>query len=194
MITNGTEFVDTVIVGGGQAGLVMGNELARQGRDFVILDAGRRVGDAWRERWDSLELFTAARFDGLPGMPFPGDPLRFPTKDEVADFLEEYARAFGLPVRSRRARGCACGARAIDSSPRPAGCGGSRHNVVVATGGCQAPKVPEFAEPARCATSCSCTRASTATRRSCLRVPCSSSGWATPVRRSHGMSRPRTRP
>ncbi len=100
MITNGTEFVDTVIVGGGQAGLVMGYELARQGRDFVILDAGRRVGDAWRERWDSLELFTAARFDGLPGMPFPGDRLRFPTKDEVADFLEEYARAFDLPVRS----------------------------------------------------------------------------------------------
>jgi putative flavoprotein involved in K+ transport len=144
MITNGTEFVDTVIVGGGQAGLVMGYELARQGRDFVILDAARRVGDAWRERWDSLELFTAARFDGLPGMPFPGDPLRFPTKDEVADFLEEYARVFDLPVRSgvhvdgvRRE-----GGRFVTTA---VGRRWESANVVVATGGCQAPKVPEFA-------------------------------------------------
>ena len=145
MITNGTEFVDTVIVGGGQAGLVMGYELARQRRDFVILDAGRRVGDAWRERWDSLELFTPARFDGLPGMPFPGRPYRFPTKDEVGDYLEEYATAFGLPVRS--------GLR-VDRVRREADrfvttAGGLRwdsHNVVVATGGCQAPKVPAFAD------------------------------------------------
>ena len=145
MITNGNEFVDTVIIGGGQAGLVMGHELARQGRDVVILDAARRVGDAWRERWDSLELFTAARFDGLPGMPFPGDPLRFPTKDEVADYLEEYARAFDLPVRS--------GVR-VDGVRREGGrfattAGGLRWesaNVVVATGGCQSPKVPEFAD------------------------------------------------
>ena len=144
MITNGTEFVDTVVVGGGQAGLVMGYELARQGRDFVILDAGRRVGDAWRERWDSLELFTAARFDRLPGMRFPGDRLRFPTKDEVADFLEEYARVFHLPVRS--------GVR-VDRVSREhdrfvTTAGGLRWesaNVVVATGGCQSPSVPAVA-------------------------------------------------
>ena len=115
MITNGNEFVDTVIIGGGQAGLVMGHELARQGRDFVILDAARRVGDAWRERWDSLELFTAARFDGLPGMPFPGDRLRFPTKDEVAEFLEEYARVSRL-ARSGAAPSSANAVRAASSS------------------------------------------------------------------------------
>ena len=145
MITNGTEFVDTVIVGGGQAGLVMGHELARQRRDFVILDAGRRVGDAWRERWDSLELFTAARFNGLPGMPFPGDPFRFPTKDEVADFLEEYARAFDLPVRSDVR---VDGVRG-ESGRFVTTAGGLRWesaNVVVATGGCQAPQVPAFAD------------------------------------------------
>jgi putative flavoprotein involved in K+ transport len=145
MITNGTEFVDTVVVGGGQAGLVMGNELARQGRAFVILDAGRRVGDAWRGRWDSLRLFTAGRFDGLPGRPFPGDPFAFPGKDEMADFLEGYAAEFGLPIRS--------GVR-VDSVRREndrfvTTAGGRRwesHNVVVATGGCQAPNVPEFAD------------------------------------------------
>lgn len=145
MITNGIEYVDTVVVGGGQAGLVMGYELARQGRDFVILDAARRVGDAWRERWDSLEVFTAARFDGLPGMPFPGDPLRFPTKDEVADFLEDYARAFDLPVRSG-VRVDRVG-RAGDRFAITAGLlRWESANVVVATGGCQSPKLPEFAD------------------------------------------------
>ena len=99
MITNGTEFADTVVIGGGQAGLAIGHELARQGRDFVILDAGHRVGDAWRQRWDSLRLFTPARF-GLLGTPFPGDPLSFPTKDDVAAYLEDYAERFDLPIRT----------------------------------------------------------------------------------------------
>ena len=184
--------VDTVIVGGGQAGLVMGRELARQGRGFVILDAGRRVGDAWRERWDSLRLFTAARFDGLPGMPFPGDPLRFPTKDEVADYLEGYATAFGLPVRS--------GVR-VDSVRREddryvTAAGGLRwksNNVIVATGGCRRRRC-RSSPTSSMRESCSCTRASIAARRNCRRAPCSSSGWATQVLRSHATWRPRTRP
>src|SRR4029453_332402 len=91
MIDNGIEFVDTVVIGGGQAGLALGAELVRQRRDFVILDAEPRIGDAWRKRWDSLRLFTAARFDALPGMRFPGDQLGYPTKDEVASYLEAYA-------------------------------------------------------------------------------------------------------
>src|SRR5215218_9947999 len=90
--------VETVIVGGGQSGLALGFHLVRQKRDFVILDAGSRVGDAWRNRWDSLRLFTPAKFDGLPGMRFPGDRLAFPTKDEQADYLEAYADRFELPV------------------------------------------------------------------------------------------------
>ena len=89
-----------MIVGGGQAGLAVGYHLARRGRSFVILDANERVGDAWRHRWDSLRLFTPARYDGLPGMPFPRRPGRSPTKDEVADYLEPTRARFELPVRT----------------------------------------------------------------------------------------------
>src|SRR5688572_12032815 len=92
--------VQTVIIGGGQAGLSVGYHLARRGLEFVILDANRRVGDSWRKRWDSLRLFTPARFDGLDGMPFPAPPHSFPTKDEMADYLEAYAARFQLPVRN----------------------------------------------------------------------------------------------
>jgi putative flavoprotein involved in K+ transport len=80
--------------------LSVGYCLARRGRPFVLLDANARVGDSWRRRWDSLRLFTPARFDALPGMPFPAHPRSFPTKDEMADYLEAYAKRFGLPVRS----------------------------------------------------------------------------------------------
>lgn len=66
----------------------------------MILDASHRVGDAWRRRWDSLRLFTPAAFDGLVGMKFPGAAFSFPTKDRMADYLEEYARRFQLPVRN----------------------------------------------------------------------------------------------
>jgi len=95
------ERVETVIVGAGQSGLSVGYFLARQGRSFVILDANPRIGDAWRNRWDSLRLFTPARFDGLAGMRFPAPRNSFPTKDEMADFLEEYAQRFALPVRTQ---------------------------------------------------------------------------------------------
>jgi putative flavoprotein involved in K+ transport len=94
------ERVNTVVIGGGQAGLSVGYHLARRGVSFVILDASERVGDAWRRRWDSLRLFTPARYSGLDGMPFPAPPHSFPTKNEMGDFLEAYAREFALPVRS----------------------------------------------------------------------------------------------
>jgi putative flavoprotein involved in K+ transport len=134
----------TVVIGGGQAGLSVGYQLRRRGLDFVILDAGRRVGDGWRNRWDSLRLFTPARYDGLAGMPFPAPPYTFPTKDEMADYLETYARQFQLPVRlgvrvdalSRR------GERFLVTA------GGQRYeadNVVVAMSSYQAPVVPPFA-------------------------------------------------
>lgn len=95
-----TEQFDTVVVGGGQAGLATGYYLARQGRDFVIVDGQKRVGDAWRKRWDSLRLFTPAEYNGLPGMDFPAPPGHLPTKDEMADYLEAYAERFELPVRT----------------------------------------------------------------------------------------------
>lgn len=134
----------TVVIGGGQAGLAVGYQLARLGLEHVILDAGRRVGDAWRNRWDSLRLFTPARYDGLPGMPFPARPYAFPTKDEMADYLEAYALRFRLPVRpgvtvdglSRRGR------RFLVTA------GDQRYeaeNVVVAMSSYQTPVVPAFA-------------------------------------------------
>jgi putative flavoprotein involved in K+ transport len=92
---------DVIVVGGGQAGLSVGYHLRASGLGFVILDAAERIGDAWRNRWDSLRLFTPAKLDGLDGWPFPAPPNSFPTKDEMADYLEAYAKRFELPVRTR---------------------------------------------------------------------------------------------
>ena len=89
--TTSVQAFDTIVIGGGQAGLSVGYFLARHGRPFVILDAGERIGDAWRARWDSMRLFTPARRDGLPGMPFRAPKHSFPSRDEMADYLEEYA-------------------------------------------------------------------------------------------------------
>ena len=145
MNPNQTERADTVVIGGGQAGLALGYYLARQNRDFVILDAQGRIGDAWRRRWDSLRLFTPAKYDGLPGMPFPGDPLGFPAKDDVAEYLEAYAARFALPVRTgvRVDRVRHEGGRYLSSA-------GERRweskNVVLATGGSQTPHTPAFAD------------------------------------------------
>jgi putative flavoprotein involved in K+ transport len=93
------EHFDVIVIGGGQAGLSVGYYLARRGLRFVILDAHERVGDAWRKRWDSLRLFTPARFDALVGMPFPAPADAFPTNRQMADYLESYAQRFELPVR-----------------------------------------------------------------------------------------------
>jgi putative flavoprotein involved in K+ transport len=94
------ERYNTVVIGAGQAGLSVGYHLKKRNIPFIILEAHPRVGDSWRQRWDSLRLFTPSRFDGLDGMSFPGPSNYFPTKDEMADFLELYARQFGLPVQT----------------------------------------------------------------------------------------------
>jgi putative flavoprotein involved in K+ transport len=140
----GTETVETVVIGGGQAGLSVGYHLAQRGLPFVILDAEQRVGDVWRRRWDSLRLFTSARYDGLDGLPFPAPPDSFPTKDEMADYLEAYATHFELPVRSgtRVQRLSREGDRYLVDA------GDQRFeaaNVVVAVGTFQRPCVPGFA-------------------------------------------------
>ncbi|MFC0681805.1 flavin-containing monooxygenase [Lysobacter korlensis] len=140
-----SEPVDTVIIGGGQSGLALGYHLARCKVHFVILDAEARIGDAWRRRWNSMRLFTPAKYDGLPGMPFPGDRLSFPTKDEQADYLEAYAARFALPVRTgvrvERVR------RIKDEFLVEAGSSRWRaRSVVLATGGNQLPFVPRFAD------------------------------------------------
>jgi putative flavoprotein involved in K+ transport len=138
------EQFDTVVIGGGQAGLSVGYHLARQGQRFVILDANQRIGDAWRRRWDSLRLFTPARYDGLPGWPFPAPAWSYPTKEQMADYLQAYAARFDLPVRTgirvdRLSREgdryvVAAGARRFQAD-----------HVVVAAGAYQRPRIPAFA-------------------------------------------------
>lgn len=91
--------IETVVIGAGQAGLSTAYHLQRRSRPFVVLEAAGRVGDQWRQQWDSLKLYTPARYDGLPGMRFPGDPQSFPHKDQVADYLEAYANQFRMPIR-----------------------------------------------------------------------------------------------
>jgi cation diffusion facilitator CzcD-associated flavoprotein CzcO len=95
----GDRLLDVVVVGGSQAGLAMAWHLARQGLRFVVLEAGPEVGHVWRNRWDSLKLFTPAQFDALPGLAFPAPADTYPTKDPVADYLQTYAKTFDLPVR-----------------------------------------------------------------------------------------------
>jgi putative flavoprotein involved in K+ transport len=95
----GVERFPVIVIGAGQAGLSVGYHLAKRSIPFVILDANSRIGDSWRNRWDSLRLFTPARFDGLDGMPFPASPHTFPRKGEMADYLEDYATNFKIPVR-----------------------------------------------------------------------------------------------
>jgi putative flavoprotein involved in K+ transport len=137
--------IETVIIGGGQSGLCVGYHLAKAGHPFVILDAGERTGDAWRRRWDSLLLFTPARFNALPGMPFPARRDEFVTKDAMADYLEAYQQRFHLPVHH--------GVK-VDGLRRQ----GSRfvvsagdleivaENVVVAMANFQTPRIPGFAK------------------------------------------------
>ncbi|HEU4643279.1 MAG TPA: NAD(P)-binding domain-containing protein [Gemmatimonadaceae bacterium] len=138
------ERVGTVVIGGGQSGLSVGYHLARRRIPFVILEGNARVGDSWRQRWDSLHLFTPARYDGLAGMPFPGDPGAFPTKDEMAAYLETYAARFALPVRTstRATRLVRQGDRYLVTTTR-----GQllAEQVVVAMASYQKPRIPAFA-------------------------------------------------
>jgi putative flavoprotein involved in K+ transport len=139
-----SEYVETVIVGGGQAGLATAYHLAEKGRECVVLDANERIGDSWRKRWPSLRLYSPARYDALPGMRFPAARHSFPTGHEMADYLAAYAQRFQLRIRSgikveRLTRDkdryvIEAGDRRIEAA-----------NVVVATGVMQRPVIPPFA-------------------------------------------------
>jgi putative flavoprotein involved in K+ transport len=138
------ERYDTVVIGGGQAGLSAGSHLRRARRSFVILERNARIGDNWRQRYDSLRLFTPARYVGLPGDRFPGRGSAMPTRDEMADYLESYAERFTLPVRTGvrvdrvRREGAtyviSAGDRRFEAS-----------NVIVASGAHREPRVPAVA-------------------------------------------------
>jgi putative flavoprotein involved in K+ transport len=136
---------DVIVIGAGQAGLSVGHHLARLGLSFVILESHARIGDSWRQRWDSLRLFTPARFDSLDGLPYPSSPHYFPTKDEMADYLESYAAHFKLPVRT----GVRVERLARDGDGYVLLAGGRRlfaNHVVVAMATYQRPRVPAFAQ------------------------------------------------
>jgi putative flavoprotein involved in K+ transport len=92
---------DTIVIGGGQAGLAAGHFLSRAGARFLLLDGSSEIGDSWRRRWDSLRLFTPNRYNWLPGLPFPGNPAALPSKDDVAAYLQTYAARFDLPIQLR---------------------------------------------------------------------------------------------
>lgn len=137
---------EVVVVGAGQSGLAAGYHLARRGIDFVILEADRRVGDVWRRRYDSLKLYSPAKLDALPGLPFPLPGHAFPTGRQMADYLESYVAHHRLPVRTdvrvERLRA------ADDGDGYELTAGGAQHrsrHVIVATGPFQRPAVPEFA-------------------------------------------------
>lgn len=136
---------DTIIIGGGQAGLATGYYLKTHSDNFVILDANERIGDPWRNRWDSLRLFTPSRYDGLPGMPYPDPTYMFPTKDEMADYLQNYAAHFQLPVRT----GIRVDHLSREGNKLIVTAGDLRFeadNVVVAMANYQFPRVPSFAD------------------------------------------------
>jgi putative flavoprotein involved in K+ transport len=144
-----TEYVETVIVGAGQAGLSTAYHLQRRGHEFVIIDSNARVGDNWRQQWDSLRLYTPAKYDGLPGLPFPGKRWTFPGKEDVADYLESYAAHWQLPIRlGTRVRNLAADGDGyvVTTSTGTIRCA----NVVIATGTFgRTPRVPDFADQLR---------------------------------------------
>jgi putative flavoprotein involved in K+ transport len=136
---------DVVVVGAGQAGLAMGYHVAQRGLRFTILERADSIGSAWRERWESLTLFTPRRYDSLPGLPFPGDPDGYPTRDEVIDYLERYAETFDLSIEleTKAARLTQRDGTFVLETTRGTF---TADQVVVATGPFQTPFVPELAQ------------------------------------------------
>ena len=138
------EGFDTIVIGGGQAGLAAGYYLTQAGEDFIILDENMRTGESWRQRWDSLRLFTPSQNNHLPGMKFPGEDFYFPSKDETAEYLEAYATEFNLPIqhgmkvdslgRDETGYWLSVGARVLHA-----------RNVIVATGAFRIPHIPSQA-------------------------------------------------
>ncbi|MEO8505889.1 MAG: NAD(P)/FAD-dependent oxidoreductase [Acidobacteriota bacterium] len=133
-----------MVVGCGQAALAIGYYLAKQGRTFLILEREQEIAPMWRDRWDSLTLFTPRRYDSLPGLEFPGDPEGYPTRAEVLAYLQGYAAKFDLPVRLGTAaksltRGQDSFVVEIEGGRLTAA------QVVIATGPFQAPRIPAFA-------------------------------------------------
>jgi putative flavoprotein involved in K+ transport len=139
------ERLEVAVIGGSQAGLAMGYYLAQKGRRFVIFERGDSIAPAWRQRWDSLKLFTPRGYSALPGLPFPGDPDDYPTRDEVIAYLDQYAETFELPIEFNshvRRLSCEEGRFVLDIDGRRI----TAEQVVVATGPFQTPYIPKLSE------------------------------------------------
>ena len=132
---------DVAVIGAGQAGLAIGYFLAQLGQRFVILESADSIGSAWRDRWDSLVLFTSRRYDSLPGLIFPGDPDGYPGRAEVIAYLEQYAASLDLPIEfNSRVRSLKKedGRFVVEAADRVI----EADQVVVATGPFQVPNLP----------------------------------------------------
>jgi putative flavoprotein involved in K+ transport len=136
--------VDVCIIGAGQAGLAVAHYLRHAGHSFQILEASESAGAAWRQRWDSLVLFTSRRFDELPGMVFPGEPDGYPTRSEVVEYLQSYAAAFEFPIRFKSPVSSLVRSEDGFVLGVPGG-SVTAERVVVATGPFQRPSIPPIA-------------------------------------------------
>jgi len=137
---------DTLVIGAGQAGLAAAYYLQQQGVDFQVLEAAADAGAAWASRYDSLRLFSPAWASGLPGLSWPGNPLRYPTRDETHDYLRRYAAHFRFPIAYEQ--------RVLHLATAPTGgyqvetATGHRYmarHVIIATGPYAAPHLPAWA-------------------------------------------------
>ncbi|PEN44149.1 flavin-containing monooxygenase [Bacillus wiedmannii] len=137
--------LDAIIVGAGQAGLIMGNYLKQEGYNFLLLEAGNRIGDSWRNRYDSLQLFTPKEYSSLPGMILKGEKNEFPHKDEIAMYLEEYAQYFQLPVQLQTEVLKIRKEKEIFELHTPTEVLKSK-KVIIASGGFQQPYIPSFSQ------------------------------------------------
>lgn len=138
------ERYEVIVIGAGQAGLAVAHHLVKNEHNVLVLEGGSRVGESWRSRWESLRLFTPARYSSLPGMPFPAPPYHLPGKEEMASYLAAYAETFHLPVRVN-SRVTALRRQlprfVLETQDRRY----EAENVVVASGAFASPRVPTFA-------------------------------------------------
>lgn len=145
LVEGGIRVKDLIIIGAGQAGLTMGYYLKQEGYNFLLLEAGNRIGDSWRNRYDSLQLFTPREYSSLPGMIVKGEGKGFPCKDEMATYLEEYARYFKLPVQLQTEVLKIKKEKEIFKLHTPTEILQAK-KVVIATGGFQQPYIPSFSQ------------------------------------------------
>lgn len=138
------KYYDTIIIGAGQAGLAMGYYIKKNHSTFIILEKNKRVGDSWRNRYDSLMLFTPRSYSALPGLRLQGEQSEYPTKDEVANYLEDYSNKFTIPIQFNTS---VKGIQKIDETFQILTTSGGIYfskNVIVATGPFQQPFYPDF--------------------------------------------------